>query len=57
MVNRNTDSSNLLCPLVPKFGNGKGRDLVGVLLGEFELEQGEEFYSNTFCIKATSADS
>jgi hypothetical protein len=30
---------------------------LGVLLGEFELEQGEEFYSNTFWIKGTSAAS
>lgn len=30
---------------------------LGVLLGEFELEQGEEFYSNTFWVKGTSADS
>ena len=30
---------------------------LGVLLGEFELEQGEEFYSDTFWVKGISADS
>jgi hypothetical protein len=30
---------------------------LGILLGEFELEQGEEFYSDMFWIKGTSANS
>jgi hypothetical protein len=30
---------------------------LGILLGEFELEQGEEFYSDMFWVKGTSADS